>query len=180
VGRAAGLVAWGRGGKSREVRLGEEECVEPVDPTFVSGGVSVRDCGYQLERYSVRLAQVVQSRYALGGHFVNVLEYDVGIGAIGQRYRGRGCQLGVCLSIGLYNLLLGRRVPQWHRDSHTEGCLGLVDGTEWTLLVDLCVAPTLRPHILSAPLLVSREGGDGESRPRCSGGRIVGLLGGVG
>jgi hypothetical protein len=110
---------------------------------------------------------------------VNVLEYDVGVGAIGKWYGRRGCQLGICLSIGLYDLLLGRRVPQWHGDSHTEGCLGLVDGAEWALLVDLSVDSTLGPHILSAPLLVPREGGDGEGGPRCSRGRIVGFLGGV-
>lgn len=36
--RAAGLIAGTRGGEAREVRLGEEERVEPVDAAFVSGG----------------------------------------------------------------------------------------------------------------------------------------------
>jgi hypothetical protein len=37
VGCAAGLVAGRRRGEAREVGLGEEECVEPVDAAFVSG-----------------------------------------------------------------------------------------------------------------------------------------------
>jgi hypothetical protein len=110
---------------------------------------------------------------------VYLLEYDVGVRAIWQRYgcgRGQRC---IRLSIGLY-VLLGWRLPQWHRGRHAEGRLGLVDGAERALLVDLGMHSPLGLHILAAPSLVPRKGGDGEGGSRGRGRSTGGLLGRVG
>jgi hypothetical protein len=127
----------------------------------------------------IRFPQVVQGRDALRRQLVDLLEDDVGVRAVGQRYGRRRGQRCICLSAGLLYLLLRRRVPQRHGDRHAEGCLGLVDGAERALLVDDGGAP-LALDVLAAPGLVAREGGDGEGRAGGRGRGMGGRIGGVG
>ena len=84
MGCAAGLVARGEGGEAREVLLGKEERVEPVDSAFVAVGVLV--VGLKVWRLkvrrlkgnqNVRFPQVVQGGYPFRGELVDVLEYHV-------------------------------------------------------------------------------------------------------
>lgn len=128
----------------------------------------------------IRLAEIIEGGDPLGGHFLYVLEYDIGVGAIWQRNRRRGCKLCVCLAVGLENVLLRGRVPRRHGDCHAEGCLGLVDRAQRALLVDLGVGAVWL-HVLRALLLAARKCGYGEGGPRAvAGSGIGGLLGGVG
>ena len=110
-----------------------------------------------------------------------MLEDDVWIGACGRWYGGGWGQGAVGLLVCLDDLLLAGRVAEGHGDSHAEGCLGLVNGAEGALLVHLACS-ALGLHVLSAPLLVAGEGGDGEGGAGGSGSRIGSgsLFGGVG
>lgn len=90
-----------------------------------------------------------------------MLEDDVWTRAIGDRYGSGGCEGAVGLLVCLEDFLLRGRVPQRHWDGHSKGSLGLVDGAEGTLVVDV---GGVGLHVLVALLLVAGKGGDGEGR----------------
>ena len=143
----AGLVARGKGREAVEVGFGEEERVEPVDAAFVAErGVSTGDSrgiGRQLGSGTcLRFAQVVEGGDALRSHFVDVLEDDVGVGAVGAAGEDRGgwgeAEVAL-LALEVLHVLdvLGCGLcPHGHDgDGHAEGSLGLVEGTQRGLFV---------------------------------------------
>ena len=79
-----------------------------------------------MSKLYIRFSEVVERGYALRGELVDVLEDEVGVGAIGDGDRGGRAQGAVGLLVCLQNVLLGGRVAQWHGDGHGEGRLWLV------------------------------------------------------
>jgi hypothetical protein len=99
---------------------------------------------------SVRLAQVVEGGDALRGELVDVLEDDVGVGAVGDGDRGGRGETGVArLALGVLHLLLGGRVAEGDGDGHGKGRLGLVEGTQGRLVVVLQAA-AIRLDVVAA------------------------------